>query len=144
MKNLLLITLVCVGFAWGNDNNAVNYPKHWTAEDIKHFESYRKDNKFVSWNVCDSYKSEKQGVSQRACMIAKEIGELGNAINAGSGSLGQAVVGCGVVLSTTKDDLAQIYKLWLKYGEQEGPFMVPSQFTFLKTRCERLKKLTKK
>ena len=43
MKRLLLITLLCVGFAWGSENNASSYPKHWTAEDIEWHKSLGDD-----------------------------------------------------------------------------------------------------
>ena len=76
MKRLLLITLLCVGFAWGSENNASSYPKHWTAEDIEWYETldYGVDiEEGIYW--CNSGSGGHP--SFQTCQVLKAFKKLG-------------------------------------------------------------------
>ena len=76
MKRLLLITLLCVGFAWGSENNASSYPKHWTEKDIKFYDEqkqigFENIDIYIEWcnygtgsniRFCEFFKAQKRAL----------------------------------------------------------------------------------
>ena len=68
MKNLLLVALLCVGFAWSAENKANEYPKHWTAEDIKFYEEL---DSFSDIDENIEYCNHGSGYSLHTCQFLK-------------------------------------------------------------------------